>query len=77
MHVKRLKPGERAPDGWDFIEVTETSDGMFNVIAVVLHHRSGILGTESFPSRETAEQAGLAWVQEKDAKIVYLVTLNA
>lgn len=76
MHTKRLAPGERAPDGWDVIEVQKTPTGQYDVTGIVHHDRTARFGRETFSDRETAEQAGVSWAKSNDAEIVYLVTLD-
>lgn len=77
MHLKRLAPNQRPSDeGWDYIEVQETRDGMFEVSAVIHFDKSALFGRQSYPTREEAERAGIEWAIRHEAKIVHLVTLS-
>lgn len=76
MHLKRLLPNTRPPDeGWDYIEVEEMEDGVFNVSAVVHFAKHALFGRQSYRTRDETERAGIEWAEKQDAQIVYLVSL--
>lgn len=76
MHVKRLAPGVRAPDGWDFIEIEQTPSGRFQVIGAVIFDKSAMFGQETFATAQEAEQAGISWAQGLGSQILYLATVD-
>jgi hypothetical protein len=77
MHLKRLPPNQRPPDeGWDYIEVQEMRDGMFEVSAAIHFDKSALFGRQIYSKRQEAEQAGIDWAMRHEAEIVYLVTLT-
>ncbi len=77
MHLKRLAPGARAPEGWDYIRVEQTPSGRFDLSGAIAHEGGAVFSQAIYPSREEAETAGKAWASEQGAEIVYLETLGA
>lgn len=77
MHVRRLPPGEKAPDGYDYIEIEKTPAGRFQVVGTVIFDKSAKLGHATYATAQEAEQAGKDWAFGLGSNILYLVTVDA
>ncbi len=77
MHTKRLAPGQTTPEGWDYIKVTRTPSGRFDVTGAVAHTGGATFSAATYDKREEAECAGKAWAAEQGCEIVYLETFGA
>ncbi len=71
MHVKYIRNGTRAPEGWDYFRVSPTDSATFVLTGERAPRGHQPLGPTSYETQETAIAAGIAWATTEGANIVY------
>lgn len=70
MQIVKMPPGEMADEDTDCIKIGRTSDGRYSLVTsalVINDDQAGagdseaVVGSETYPTYEAAEAAGLAW----------------
>lgn len=82
MEIVKLPPGEMASEDTDCIKINETGDGSFSLVASALMECGdgdnwesvALVSSETYPSYDDAEAAGLAWAEAHCVKTIYVET---
>lgn len=82
MEIKRLAPGEIAPQDSDCIKITQAPDGRYMLITSALLQcddddeasSEAVISGDSYESYDEAEEAGLTWAEDRCVPLVYVET---
>ena len=82
MEIIKLPPGDMASEESDCIKINETPDGRFSLVASALMECGdadnlesvALVSSETYPSYEAAEAAGLAWAEAHCVETLYIET---
>ena len=83
MEIRKLPPGEIAPEDSDCIKITATPDGRFTLLTSALLQcaddedeatSEAVISSDEYDSYEQAEQAGLTLAEENCVSLVYVET---
>ena len=82
MEIIRLAPGVMAAEDTDCIKINETPDGRFSLVASALMdcgdgdnlESVALVSSETYPSYDDAESAGLAWAEAHCVATIHIET---
>ena len=77
IEIRQLRPGERVPEGADWIRIDRLSNGKYEFSgSVVLGvERGAVFNSGAGPTYDSfaeAKLAGVLWAQERGAQVVYV-----